>query len=294
MKRVYIDGQHGTAGLKLSKLLEEHPYVELLSIDSDKKREKAVRLSLMESADLVVFCLPQSSVKDAIKEVPEGKKVIDCSNAFRCDKAWTYGLPELGVKQRQLIQNSIKVSNPGCFATAFILLAKPLIENNFIDTESIISISAVNGYSAGGARMVKLYEENGFRGQVHGLNQNHRHLPEMVEFCGLKNPPFFIPIVGSHKEGLVLSFPVNGFERDKVLSCFHQIYENEKFINVIDSQADKLSPVCEAVHFMDIYLTGTDKRLIVTAKMNNLHKGAASNLVQNLNLMLGFEECTGL
>ena len=294
MKQVYVDGQHGTSGLKLSKLLENHPSVNLLKVSPEQKRVSSIRAELIESADLIILCLPESSVKNTLKEIPVGKKIIDCSNAFRCDSDWIYGLPELGAKRRQLIQNSNMVVNPGCFATAFILLMRPLVQMNFMNENSIVSASAMNGYSAGGARMIKLYETEGLKGQFHGLNQQHRHLPEMMKYSGLKHAPAFIPIVGNYKEGLILNVPLNGFKRGKVLSAFRQFYGDEKFIKVIDSQPDKLSPICESANYMNIYITGTEERLIVTAKMSNLLKGAASNALQNMNLMLDLDECLGL
>ena len=242
----------------------------------------------------MTLCLPQKAVVDTLSAIPKDKKVLECSNEFRCHSDWVYGLPELGNDVRLLIKKSNRVVNPGCFASAFILILRPLLLAGKINANSIVSAFAINGYSAGGSRMIELYEKKGLDGQIHGLNQNHRHIPEMMQYSGLTQAPLFIPSIGNYREGLTLSVPIYGYYREEVISIFSQAYHDEKLIHVRDSQPDKISPVCESLNSLEIFVTGTERNLIITVRMSNLLKGAASNAVQNINLMLGFEECLGL
>jgi N-acetyl-gamma-glutamyl-phosphate reductase len=293
MYKVFIDGQHGTAGSRLSALLQTHESIDLIVLDEGLKRNKKETDSCISEADLVVLCLPEKSIIEAVESIPNDKMLLDCSSIFRCNPHWVYGLPELGEEQRSLISTSKRVANPGCFATAFIVLCKPLLEVGLLNEYSELTASSINGYSAGGKRMIKRYEAGDIKASLHALNQSHKHLAEMTLFSGLKREPVFIPSVGCHKEGLVLSISSQEFLRDEIFAAYSK-YENEKFVKVMNTTPNTLTAVYETDNNLEIYVTGTNKRILVTGRMSNLLKGAAGTAVQNINLMLGLPECQGL
>ena len=288
MFKVYIDGQHGTAGLKLHELLKSHVSIELIQIEFSKRKDPMARKECMETADLVVFCLPDLAVHQALSLVPEGKKVLDCGSTFRNNKGWIYGLPEMGNDHRLKIASSERVANPGCFATAFVLLLRQLVQAGS-ELQSPLAAFATNGYSAGGHRMIKLYESGRAKGAFHALNLDHKHRMEMFNYTGIS--PVFVPTVGNHREGLIMSVPIKA-SRQKLLNIYHSVYDSESLIDVHNERPDRLSVVYEKPN-VEIYVTG-EFPLLLNARLSNLMKGAAGTAVQNINLMLGIDECTGL
>ena len=292
MLKVYIDGQHGTSGLRLSSLVEEHPLLTFLHMPESERRNKEWRQQCFAEADLVILCLPDSQVEETLKLIPANKRVLDCGVTFRSHAEWAYGLPELGRHQRSIITKAKYVANPGCFALAFILIVKPLIEAGYLKTNETLSAFALNAYSAGGQRMIKHYESGRLKGQFHGLNQSHKHIKEMMTFSGLNQKPVFIPSVGTHKEGLILTVPVAGVNRSTLLDFYTERYLNESLITLCTDTSDSLSPIY-LNNGIEIYVNGTADS-IVTARMSNLLKGAAGTALQNINLMLGLDECLGL
>jgi N-acetyl-gamma-glutamyl-phosphate reductase len=292
MFKIYIDGQYGTSGLRLSSLIEKHPSLSLIRIAEIERRNVKRRKQCFKDADLVVLCLPNNQVNEAFELIPDTKKVIDCGVTFRSHLEWIYGLPELGGQQRNLISNAKYVANPGCFALAFILVVRPLIDSGYLKPEDVVSVFAVNGYSAGGQRMIKYYESGRLQGQLHGLNQEHKHIPEMMRFSGLNKSPMFIPSVGSHKEGLVLTLPVPRAKRNVLLDVYAEVYQGEDLVTICGDCSNSLSATF-LKRGVEIYVNGTENS-IVSVRMSNLLKGAAGTVLQNINLMLGMDECLGI
>ncbi|WDE98625.1 hypothetical protein PQO03_12335 [Lentisphaera profundi] len=292
MLKVYIDGQYGTSGLILHSLVENHPLLKCITISANKRRDEKLRVQCFTEADLVVLCLPDNEVQKTLTLIPKHKRVIDCGVSLRSDPKWIYGLPELGEKQRKTIRDAKYVANPGCFALAFILLVKPLIDSDYISSSSLVSVFAVNGYSAGGQRMIKHYESGRSKGQIHNLNQSHKHIPEMMRFCGLNQRPNFIPSVGAHKEGLVLTLPLINSKRSELLKLYREKYLNEKLIILYDNTVNNLSPVY-LKNDIEIYIN-REEDCVISVRMSNLLKGAAGTALQNINIMLGMDECLGL
>ncbi len=253
------------------------------------------RKELIDAADIIVFCLPDKVVSQSLELVPDNKKLLDCSQLFRCDPQWVYGLPELNGRQRSLIGRSQRVSNPGCFATAFILAARPLLNNAVLVNDPLLTAYAITGYSAGGKRMIAQYESRQSQAVMHSLNLNHKHLPEMKMYSTLKREPLFIPSVSTHKEGLILSIPLlTEWSRIQIVEMYRKTYRDEKSIQVCEDKPNKLSASYSSTNTVEIYVTGDSKRVIVTVKLSNSMKGAAGNALQCINLMLGLDEWMGL
>ncbi len=313
MQRVFIDGQAGTTGLEIASRLSSRCDLELLCIaDTDRKNPEA-RRTLLNEADLVILCLPDKAAVDAIALLDNPRtKVLDASTAHRVATNWIYGLPELDAHHRQRIQASHRVSNPGCYATGFILAAKPLIEAGVLAPDAQLSSFAVSGYSGGGRVMIEA-QQRGDRNpslaspRSYSLNQQHKHLPEMTHFAGLTNPPLFTPVVGDYYKGMVVYLPLNPNQlaRQANSADIHALlterYHAEPCIDVaplgaIDALDDGfLSPIgANDTNRLDLMVFGHADQTLVAARFDNLGKGASGAAVQNLNLMLGMPELTGL
>lgn len=295
MKKVYVDGSYGTVGLILSDLIKEHPLLKQLEVTYSLRKDIPSRMGLMEQADIVVTCLPNNAVNEIVSLVPDSIKLLDCSTQYRCNDNWIYGLPELNQEQRNKIKDSNRIANSGCFASAFILAIKPLVDSDALSKRTVVSSYALTGYSAGGSRMLKQHDDGESIEMFHSLNMNHKHLPEMKKYTELSNAPLFIPAIGSHKEGLILTVPLSiDLERSEILDVLRNRYCLEKNIIVHDNCPDCLLPTYSSNNNVDIYVGGVLGSISITVKLNNLYKGAAGNALQCINLMLEFDECMGL
>ncbi len=164
----------------------------------------------MSTADVTILCLPDTAAKEAVTIAKSlNCRVIDASSAHRTSKEWIYGLPEISKHHRENIKKAKLVANPGCFATAAILLPRPLILINKISRNDQLSINAVSGYSGGGSGMISKYEPpSTFRSHIYGLTLEHKHLPETMQHSELSTPPIFIPSVGNFYQGMLVSIPL--------------------------------------------------------------------------------------
>ena len=126
---VYIDGKEGTTGLQIYDRLAGREDIQLLLIDEEKRKDVEERRRLMNQADLVFLCLPDQAAREAVSLVTnDHTRIIDASTAHRTAPGWVYGFPELGGGQREAIAAAKRVANPGCYATGFIALVRPLVE----------------------------------------------------------------------------------------------------------------------------------------------------------------------
>ncbi|MDH4609319.1 N-acetyl-gamma-glutamyl-phosphate reductase [Pseudomonas sp. BN102] len=307
MKKIFIDGENGTTGLKIRSQLDNHPGVEILRIDEKYKKDPAAKRDLMAKADISILCLPDAAAREAVLIAQEtATRIIDASSCHRTAENWTYGLPELCTNQRQRIANARLVANPGCFATAAILLLRPLIQHQLIDRDAQISIHAVSGYSGGGSTMIEKHKAPGRTGDMvfYGLELAHKHLPEIISYSGLKNPPIFLPSVGNFYQGMVVMIPlhqINFSSALKILQTLTSYYADEPFVTVsqimIGSTIDTQVKAGSNTIFFHVladhsfYKTG---RLVLLAKLDNLGKGAATAAIQNMNIMLALPENQGI
>lgn len=308
MYKVFIDGGHGTTGLRINEYLSVREDIELISIDPDKRKDLQARLERIKEADVSILCLPDQASREIAESAPADAVLIDTSSAHRTAEDWTYGMPELAADQRDKIRCSKRISNPGCHASGFILLIRPLIEAGFLDRDALLSCFCMTGYSGGGKPMIGRYESDDRPAVLdspaqYALSQSHKHLPEMVKMTGISCAPCFSPVVGDFYSGMVMTVPLHramlamDAGPEEALAVLKKYYSGSPLIQVMDSApADGFmySNPMAGKNSMQIYVTGNEDRMLLIASYDNLGKGASGAAVQNLNIVLGTEETKGL
>lgn len=298
--KIYIDGQEGTTGLQIYDRLAAREDIDLLRIDPEKRKDTAERRRLLGAADLVFLCLPDAAAMEAVSLIENDRtRVIDCSTAHRVSPGWVYGFPELH-GQREQITAAKRVANPGCHATGFISIVRPLVELGLLERSALLFCFSLTGYSGGGKKMIAQYESadktaNLYAPRIYGLNQTHKHLPEMQAVCGLDQPPVFSPIVDDYYKGMAVTVPLFQ-DRERLLAALTEYYAGSRAVRVCAVWESAMLDANILAGRDELLLTvqGTRERATVTALFDNLGKGASGAAVQNMNLMLGFEETAGL
>ncbi len=310
MKTVFIDGQHGTTGLQIVERLVKRADIRLLSITEADRKNVAVKQQIYDSADVVILCLPETASQEAMLMAAGCKRTrfIDSSTAFRTHPDWTFGLAELCGGQRERIHNARFVANTGCHAAGFILSVRPLVDRGLLEPASDMYCFSITGYSGGGKAMIAEFEANvstPLPTTPYSLNLQHKHLPEMVRYTGLHKTPFMSPILGHFHSGMLVNIPLytrnlkKRLRKLELISEYKEHYQNEPFVRIFDVEEcavnGRLNPtVLNGTNFMDIIVAGNDEHLMVSARLDNLGKGASGNAVQCLNLMLDVDEKLGL
>ena len=307
--KVYIDGQSGTTGLQIRERLEKRSDIELLRIDEDKRHDSAERKKFLNAADVAFLCLPDDGAREAAAMVENPNTcIIDASTAHRTAEGWTYGFPELSGEQRAAIQASRRIANPGCHATGLISSTAPLVRMGILPADYPLTCFSLTGYSGGGKKMIAEYEaperdERLASGRLYALTQKHKHLPEMVKVCGLAHPPVFVPVVEDFYKGMattillqsaLLAKPVTGQELRDALA---EYYAGQRFVSVAPYGGDEpvlFASTLAGTNRLRLAVAGNDEQITVTALFDNLGKGASGAAVQNMNLVLGFDEGAGL
>lgn len=307
--KVYIDGQSGTTGLQIRERLEKRSDIELLRIDEDKRHDSAERKKFLNAADVAFLCLPDDGAREAAAMVENPNTcIIDASTAHRTAEGWTYGFPELSGEQRAAIQASRRIANPGCHATGLISSTAPLVRMGILPADYPLTCFSLTGYSGGGKKMIAEYEaperdERLASGRLYALTQKHKHLPEMVKVCGLAHPPVFVPVVEDFYKGMattillqsaLLAKPVTGQELRDALA---EYYAGQRFVSVAPYGGDEpvlFASTLAGTNRLRLAVAGNDGQITVTALFDNLGKGASGAAVQNMNLVLGFDEGAGL
>ena len=310
---IFIDGEAGTTGLEIRKRLEGRTDVELLSIAGDKRKDAVERARLLNAADLAILCLPDDAAKEAVSLVTNPRtKILDASTAFRTAPDWTYGFPELTQGQEDRIRKSTRVSNPGCYPTGALALIRPLIDIDLMPSDYAITINAISGYSGGGKELIALCEDPATKGTgraaaycLYGLDQQHKHLPEMRIHGGLADDPIFLPSYSNafYRGMLVqIALRLKGLKRltgtnvtaEVVQSTLVKHYAGQKYVKVEPLQTEL--PKGYVVNATDmnetnnlqlrVFSNETKETVVLTACLDNLGKGASGAAIQNLELML--------
>lgn len=307
--KVYIDGQSGTTGLQIYDRIGQREDLELLRIPEELRHDPDERKKYLNSADIVFLCLPDEGAREAVSFIDNPNvRVIDASTAHRTNPDWTYGYPELSKAQREAIRTSKRVANPGCHATGFISTTAPLVAMGVIPKDYPMSCYSLTGYSGGGKKMIAEYEAEG-RSElldapgIYGLNLHHKHLPEMQTVTGLAYPPVFMPVVDDYYKGMATTIMLQNRllpgqpSAEEICAKLADYYRDELFVSVVpfgenDSKlyANKLA----GTNRLEIVVCGHEEQTTVTALFDNLGKGASGAAVQNMNIMLGLPEETGL
>ena len=311
MKKIYIDGQAGTTGLRIRERLAERDDVTVLVLPEDKRKDPDARREMLNSADIVFLCLPDAASIEAVSMIENpAVRVLDTSTAHRTNPAWAYGFPELDASFREKIEASHRIAVPGCHASGFIALVRPLVQSGLLSPDARLTATSLTGYSGGGKNMIADYE-NPDRSPLldaprqYALGQSHKHLPEMKTFTGLNNPPVFLPIVGDFYSGMEVTVPlfgadVNGATPAEILSLYHKTYDGSPLVRVADAdetarEAGFLSAASmSGKDSMEISVFGNPDRMVLVARYDNLGKGASGAAVECLNILLGTDPTSNL
>lgn len=303
MTKVFIDGSAGTTGLRIGQRLAERSDLQLLTIPEALRKDDAARADLLNQADVAFLCLPDAAAVEAAGMVSNPDTVIiDTSTAHRVSDNWVYGFPEL-TGQREKLGSAKRIANPGCHASGFIALIAPLAEKGILSKNAHLSCFSLTGFSGGGKKMIADYEarpDELAAPRLYGLGQSHKHLPEMRKLCGLEQLPIFCPIVSSYYSGMQVMVPVfrselSGSIRD-IQAIFRDYYNGKlvRFVSGGDEQGFLNAGGRAGLDDMEISVFGNEDRIILVSRFDNLGKGASGAAIQNMNLVLGLPEETGL
>lgn len=321
--RVFVDGQEGTTGLRIHEYLAARDDIEVLRIAPELRKDATERARLLNAADVAFLCLPDAASREAAALITNPNTcLIDASTAHRTAPGWVFGLPELAPGQRAAIRASKRIANPGCHASAFILLLRPLVDAGVLPRATAVTATSITGYSGGGKSMIADYEAaasavpGGLAAQPnsplaaprpYALALAHKHLPEMKTHTGLTEPPVFMPIVGPFYRGLTVSVPLHLSQlggsagAPELHAALSERYAGERFIRVMPlSDAATLAggffdvQACNDTNRVDLFVFASETQVLLMARLDNLGKGASGAAVQAMNVHLGVDESLGL
>ena len=304
MIKVFIDGSAGTTGLRIHERLSERHDLTLVTLPDELRKDPNARREAINGADIAFLCLPDAAAIEAVSMVERDRvAVIDTSTAHRVNPTWAYGFPELA--RKEAIAASKRVANPGCHASGFLALVEPLVRTGLLKKDAMLTCFSLTGYSGGGKKMIAEYEGEG-RDKLldaprqYGVAQSHKHLPEMMQIAGLENAPVFCPIVGDFYSGMEVTVPI--FAKDlkgtveDVKAAYRATYTGKL---VRFAEEDREGGFLSANAFsgrddMEVRVCGNGDRILLVARFDNLGKGASGAAIQNMNILLGVDETTGL
>lgn len=304
MTKVFIDGSYGTTGLRIHQRLQSRRDLELISIPYEERHSESARRRAYEEADFVFMCLPDAAAKEAAPMAEAcHTRVIDASTAHRTAEGWVYGFPE--ISGTETIEAAPLVANPGCHASGVNALIYPLIRNGILSPAQKLQCFSVTGYSGGGKKMIGEYESDCRDAlmdapRMYGLSQQHKHLPEITVLNGLECAPIFCPIVSGYYCGMETIIPLFGSDihgtMEDIRNAYREFYTGPLVYYKEDADENGFASAntMSGRDDMELSLYGNSERLLLVARFDNLGKGASGSAIQNLNLMMGAPETTGL
>ncbi len=330
MKKIstIIIGASGYTGVELLRLLLTHPNVEIKALVADSNAGKTVaeiyphlygaklpvlqKLSEVDfkNADVVFCCLPHATSQKIIKDLPKTVKIIDLSADFRItdtalyekwygehfahalQKEAVYGLTEI---HRDKIKAARIIANPGCYPTSVLLPLLPLIEKGAVSTDNII-VDSKSGATGAGRSLKQnlLFTEVQDGISAYGVT-GHRHSAEISEQLGapLTFVAHLLPINRGISSSIYVDLKVSVAEAKKILQ---DKYKNEPFVKVMDNETVPSTHMVRGTNyaFINIFEGQQKGRATIISVLDNLCKGASGQAVQNMNLLFGLAETTGL
>ncbi len=307
-KKIFIDGKAGTTGLRIFERLENFKGIEIITLSDEKRKDLSARKEALNSADIAFLCLPDDAARESVSLIEnDNTVVIDTSTAHRTDETFAYGFPELSENHREKLKNSKRIAVPGCHASGFIALVYPLVEAGVLSKSENLSCFSLTGYSGGGKKMIAEYEDAERdvlldAPRQYGLTQGHKHLKEMKAISGIENAPVFCPVVAPFYSGMEVTVPIfksmlkDGTTLDDIKNIYKEKY-NGPIVNFVEGndEAGFISANAYSdLDSMEIAVFGNEDRIILTARYDNLGKGASGAAIECLNIVLGQDETTGL
>jgi N-acetyl-gamma-glutamyl-phosphate reductase len=312
--KIFIDGAVGTTGLEIRERLAGRGELSLVTLGEADRKNIAARKTALNDADLVILCLPDEAARESVSLIDNPRvRVIDASTAHRVAPGWAYGFPELEPDGYDKIAAAKRVSNPGCWSTGFLASVRPLVRAGLLPADFPVTVNGVSGYSGGGKSMIAEFEDKSAAdysetvSRIYGLNLQHKHIPEMQQHSGLAHPPLFQPSIGRFYRGMLVEVPLQLWAlpgkpsaRD-IHAALVKAYPDRPLVKVAsleDAAAVKTldAEILAGSNGLTLYVFANEKagQARVVAVFDNLGKGASGAAVQNLNIMLGLPETTGL
>lgn len=305
MTKVFIDGSAGTTGLRIADRLAERKDIGLIRLPEELRKSPEARRDALHSADIAFLCLPDpAAVEAAALAEGSGVKIIDTSTAHRVNPQWVYGFPELK-DQREKIAASARIANPGCHASGFVALVAPLVQDGIVRADAALTSFSLTGYSGGGKKMIAEYESADRSALLKGprqyaLTQQHKHLKEMAAVCGLERVPVFCPIVADFYSGMEVTVPLFAGDVRGTMEDIKELYRSYyrtglvRFEEAADPDGMLSAAAFSGRDDMVVSVFGNEDRILLTSRFDNLGKGASGAAIQNMNILLGLPEGTGL
>ena len=301
MTRIFIDGSAGTTGLRIRERLSARTDISLITLPEEVRKDPEERREALNQADIAFLCLPDAAAVEAVSLIDNPHTaVIDTSTAHRTAEGWVYGMAELH-GQWAKIAASKRVANPGCHASGFISLVAPLVRAGIVSKDARLGCLSLTGYSGGGKKMIAEYEAADRdpllkAPRQYGLSQQHKHLKEMAAVCGLDYAPGFSPIVADFYSGMEVSVQLFNTNVDEIKSIYKEVYHGPviKYAEGADEGGFLSAAAYSGRDDMEITVCGNDARALLTARFDNLGKGASGAAIQNMNLLMGVCETEGL
>lgn len=307
-KKIFIDGKAGTTGLRIYERLEAREDIEIILLSDDERKDSSARKKALNSCDIAFLCLPDDAARESVSMIEnENVTVIDTSTAHRTLEGWCYGFPELSDELAEKIKTAKRIAVPGCHASGFIALVKPLIDAGFIDANELLTCHSITGYSGGGKKMIADYESEE-RNELlnsprqYAIAQQHKHLKEMKAITGLENAPIFCPIVSDFYSGMMVTVPLfasqlkDGKTAADIKKLYADKYNTEllSYKETVDEAGFVAATTYSGKDTMTISVAGNEERILLIALYDNLGKGASGAAVECMNIALGADKTQGL
>ena len=303
MFKVFIDGSAGTTGLRIREMLGKRTDISLISLPEQLRKDVSARKEAINASDVTFLCLPDDAAREAVLLVENPDTVvIDASTAHRTAAGWAYGFPELSAAHRAAIAQGKRIANPGCYASGFIALVYPLVKAGLVSPDYPFVCHAVSGYSGAGKKGIAEYEAENRpplydTPRLYALSLSHKHLPEMKAVCGLSRTPVFNPYVCDYYCGMTVNVPlfadllVKKAAAADIRALLAEHYAESAFLSVGEEESGFISAnTLNETNRMEILVNGNDERILLTARFDNLGKGASGAAIQNMNIALGLDE----